>query len=112
MHSVRTADQLKRVITMSNDAVIYFSAPWCGPCKVFEKICEKVEEKLGNKIGFLKVNIDEVVPAASTYQVQSVPTVVMFRNGREIMRLVGSVTLKKLEQAIEEKLGWVDVGSL
>jgi len=64
---------------------LYFSAPWCGPCRMLGPIMSEVS----NTIPVQKVNIDEDSATAQQYNVRSVPTVVLLENGQEVKRLIG-----------------------
>ena len=64
---------------------LYFSAPWCGPCRMLGPIMERVN----TKIPVQKVNVDEQSDKAIQYNVRNVPTVVLLENGQEVRRFVG-----------------------
>ena len=65
---------------------LYFSAPWCGPCRMLGPIMSEVS----NTIPVQKVNIDEDSATAQQYNVRSIPTVVLLENGQEVKRLIGA----------------------
>ncbi len=65
---------------------LYFSAPWCGPCRMLGPIMSEVS----NTIPVQKVNIDEDSATAQQYNVRSVPTVVLLENGQEVKRIIGA----------------------
>lgn len=77
--------------TLENNTwlVADFSAEWCGPCRTLAPIFESVAEKLHDKAGFVKVDVDNAQGAAAKFQVTSVPTVILFKNGEEVDRSVG-----------------------
>jgi len=64
---------------------LYFSAPWCGPCRMLGPIMSEVN----NTIPVQKVNIDEDSATAQQYNVRSIPTVVLLENGQEVKRMIG-----------------------
>jgi thioredoxin 1 len=76
-------------------AVVQFSATWCGPCKNLTRTVEAHEKSLG--IPFYKVDLDDDRELASKYNVKSVPTIILFKDGKEINRLIGDQTLSKLQ---------------
>jgi len=64
---------------------LYFSAPWCGPCRMLGPIMSEVS----NTIPVQKINIDEDSTTAQQYNVRSIPTVVLLENGQEVKRMIG-----------------------
>lgn len=65
---------------------LYFSAPWCGPCRMLGPVMQKVN----NTIPVQKINVDEQSEIAIQYNVRNIPTVVLLENGQEVKRLVGA----------------------
>jgi thioredoxin 1 len=78
--------------------LVDFSAPWCAPCKRLEPILEQLSREWEGKAAFVKVNVDDSPELAMKYHVMSVPTVIMFREGKETARLVGLQTREKLAE--------------
>lgn len=74
---------------------IYFSAPWCGPCKMFGPIMERLAAE---GIPVQKVNIDENRELQMQYRIMSVPTTVLVENGKEITRVIGAKSLHEMKQ--------------
>lgn len=70
-------------------AIIDFYADWCGPCRMLTPVLEKVAQKLHGKVSIYKLDIDEAQKTAASFQVTSIPTLVLFKDGKEIGRLVG-----------------------
>ena len=62
-------------------AVVDFSATWCGPCRMLAPVLESVSEKLGDRVAFYNVDVDEAPMLAAAYRVSSVPCVVLLKNG-------------------------------
>ncbi len=69
--------------------LVDFWAPWCGPCKMMGPILEEVAQKVTGSVKVGKINVDENTAAASEYGVQSIPTLIIFKDGNEVDRAVG-----------------------
>ena len=107
------ADNLKQLtdsdfeesISQSDKPVLVdFWAPWCGPCRVMGPVLEDFAKKNDQKITVSKLNVDENQATASKYEILSIPTLILFVNGKEEKKLVGAVPEKKLE---DELSGWM-----
>lgn len=81
-----------------------FWASWCMPCLMMSPVIDELADKFKNKIEFCKVNIDENQKLAEKYSVMSIPTLVIFKNGKEINRFVGSQSADVLEEKIKKIL--------
>ena len=79
-------------------------APWCGPCRKLALILEEVAEDLGDKVRIVKVNTDENPHSPGRYGVMSIPTMILFKDGKEVTRLVGVMSRPELRRRIEEAL--------
>ncbi|MCK9575037.1 MAG: thioredoxin [Clostridia bacterium] len=76
--------------TIKNGIVaVDFWAVWCGPCRMMAPIFEQVAEELGGKSILAKLNIDENMIIAQQYNVMSIPTIIIFKEGQEIERIIG-----------------------
>ncbi|HRB67402.1 MAG TPA: thioredoxin family protein, partial [Chitinophagales bacterium] len=75
---------------------------WCGPCKVMHPILKELKEKINNDASILKINIDKNARMASKYQIQSVPTLLLFKNGNIVWRQSGVVPTNQLMQIIKK----------
>lgn len=85
-----TFDDFDRVVLRSDvPVVVDFWAPWCGPCVAFGPVFERLASKFAGKAKFVKFNVDTDPDTAKAHQVRSVPTVMLFKNGREVYRTVG-----------------------
>ena len=76
-------------VTSSGTVLVDFWAPWCGPCKMLTPILEKVKEDVGDSAVISKVNVDENPQLASKFGVRSIPTILIFKNGKIKETLVG-----------------------
>ncbi|MGV8162709.1 MAG: thioredoxin [Candidatus Nanoarchaeia archaeon] len=79
---------------------VKFWAEWCGPCKMLGPIYEEVSKEM-NGIKFTKVNIDEESPIAEEHSVRGIPTIILFKDGEEVHRIVGFATKDALKSKIE-----------
>ena len=83
-------------------AVVDFFATWCGPCKMLAPVFQEVGNELDGKANFYKIDIDASLDIARQFSVSTVPTVIIFRNGEPIERLVGFMPKENLLSKIRE----------
>ncbi|MBI3211146.1 MAG: thioredoxin [Simkania negevensis] len=76
-------------IIESGVTLVDFFADWCGPCRMLTPILEDVSQEMHKQVNFGKLDIDQSFKIAGTFQVTSVPTLILFKNGKEVGRLVG-----------------------
>lgn len=88
--TVTDADFEQNVLKADAPVVVDFWAPWCGPCRVIAPILDKLAGEYDGRLTIAKVNTDEQVRWASQFGIQGIPTLIVFKNGEEVDRLVGS----------------------
>jgi thioredoxin 1 len=98
------ADFDKQVLQAKQPVLIDFWAPWCGPCKMVTPEVEAVAESYAGKALVCKVNVDEQPQVASRYDVRSIPTLVIIKDGKEINRVVGYCPRKDLSTLLDAAL--------
>ncbi len=81
--------------------LVDFYATWCGPCKMLATVLEKFDEK--NMIEIAKVDVDHAEKSSNKYEIFSVPTLILFENGKEIKRQSGFMSQDQLEKFVNEK---------
>lgn len=87
------------VVTNNTKVVVDFWAPWCMPCRMLIPIFQELEKEI-NGISFGKVNVDENAELAQRFGIMSIPTIIMFLNGKEMDRLVGAIPKDELKTNI------------
>ena len=92
--------KFSELINGETPVLVDFSAEWCGPCKMMAPILKEVASKLGEKVRIIKVDIDKNPQAAAAYQVQSVPTMILFKKGEIKWRQSGVIQVGQLSQVI------------
>jgi thioredoxin 1 len=88
------------VLKADGPVVVDFWAEWCGPCRMIAPALEEISKSLGEKVKILKLNVDENPATATKYGIQSIPTLMIFKNGTMASRQVGAAPKQKLEQWI------------
>ena len=97
-----TAGAFPKVASQSAPVLIDFWAPWCGPCRMQGPILEDVARAIGDKAVIAKVNVDEEPQLASQFGIQSIPTLVVLKEGRIQKRWVGMQQAQALTAALQE----------
>ncbi len=90
------------LIQSEKPTFVDFSAEWCGPCKMMVPILEDLKSRIGDRARIIKIDIDKNQQAASAYQVQSVPTLMLFKKGNVVWRQSGVVPTESLKRIIEQ----------
>lgn len=96
-----TEENFETSIDAGKDVLVDFYANWCGPCKMLAPVIEAIAEERADTLTVGKVNVDEQGELAVRFGISSIPTVILFKNGKEADRFVGY----RPKDAIEEMLG-------
>jgi thioredoxin 1 len=91
------------VIEAESPVLVDFWAPWCGPCRVVAPVLEEIAAERPD-LRVVKLNVDENQQTAASYQVLSIPTMILFKAGQPVKTVIGAYPKKKLEQELEPAL--------
>lgn len=80
--------------------LVDFWAPWCGPCRMQTPILERLADELDGQVAICKVNVDENAEAAAAFNVMSIPTLIVFRDGKPVKQFVGLQQAATLKAAL------------
>lgn len=104
MQTSNKKESFGEMINGSTPVLVDFTATWCGPCKMMKPVLDELHQRMGDKVRIIKIDIDQSPAAANAYQVQSVPTLLLFQNGRILWRQSGVVPAIQLEKIIEKHI--------
>ncbi len=92
----------QQIINSGKPVLVDFFAEWCGPCKMMAPILKQTKDKLGEAVTIIKIDIDKNRQVAENFQIQGVPTLILFKNGIIKWRQSGVVPLTTLVQVISQ----------
>lgn len=92
------------LIEQEMPVLVDFHADWCGPCKMQDPILEKIAKEIKGKAKIIKIDVDKNQAVASKYQVRSIPTLILFKNGQIMWRQAGVANEDQLLEVIKSQL--------
>jgi thioredoxin 1 len=90
------------LINGNTPVLVDFFAEWCGPCKMMKPVLDQLKRRMQDELHIIKVDIDRSQAAAMQFQIQSVPTLILFRKGQILWRNSGTASAAQLEQVIQQ----------
>ncbi|SFJ27677.1 thioredoxin [Planctomicrobium piriforme] len=93
------------VLSSDQPVLVDFWAPWCGPCKMLTPTIEALAEKYAGKVKIGKLNTDDNRQAAINYQINSIPTLIVFKGGKPVDRILGLQPQDRIAQLLDKHVG-------
>ena len=100
-----TESNFEQLSAGSKPMFVDFWATWCGPCRIMDPVVEKLAAKYSDRVVFGKVNVDEEINISSRYQVFSIPTFMIFKQGQPMDAVIGAVGEASLERLVRNAIG-------
>ena len=95
------SEKFSEIIKSDTPTLVDFFAEWCGPCKTMKPILEELKKEMGEQMKILKIDVDHNTQISQVFQIQSVPTLILFKSGNIVWRQSGVVMLPELKRVIE-----------
>ncbi|PKG52689.1 MULTISPECIES: thioredoxin [Olleya] len=92
--------KFSEIINQDSPVLVDFYAEWCGPCKTMSPILKDVKDSLKERVSIIKIDVDKNQELASKYQVRGVPTLLLFKNGKQVWRQSGVLQKNELIDVI------------
>ena len=102
--SVTDADFEVEVLQAGLPVLVDFWAPWCGPCRMMAPVVETIEKQYAGKLKVVKLNTDENQETAAAYGIMSIPTLIVFKGGKEVARNIGYQPAEVLARSLTKFL--------
>ncbi|OEF99308.1 thioredoxin [Vulcanibacillus modesticaldus] len=91
-------------VESTGTVIVDFWAPWCAPCKMIAPVLEEIDQEVGDKLKIAKLNVDENPASATKYGIMGIPTLLLFKDGKPVEKIVGFQPKEKLMATIGKYL--------
>jgi thioredoxin 1 len=98
---VSDSDFESEVVKSEQPVLVDFWAPWCPPCRIVAPVVEELGERMEGRLKVCKVNVDDNPAVTQTYNIRSIPTLILFKDGQAVRRVVGALPREEIEKEIE-----------
>lgn len=102
--TVTDANFQAEVVESDKPVLVDFWAPWCGPCRMVAPVLEEIAKERGDDLQIVKLNIDENPETAAKFQVMSIPTLIVFKDGDVAHKVIGALPKRRLDAELEPVL--------
>jgi len=105
VNEIKTSQQFEQeVLNSTHPVFVDFWAEWCGPCRAVSPVVEQLSKEYGDKVNFVKVNVDDNNELAKKYNVFSIPTLAIFKDGEVVSQQSGAATKESFKTMIDSSL--------
>lgn len=98
------ANELEQLIQTQTLLIVDYTATWCGPCRVIAPVMDRLADDFRDRVTVVKVDLDNNKASASERNIRSLPTVLIFKDGQEVARIIGKAAYETFRNALEQHL--------